>query len=67
MIVVGFDGVEVYGVNVYFVYEFLLFVLNICDDCYGGLLENCVCFVIEVMCVVVEVVGVDCIGICLFL
>lgn len=39
--VLGFDGIELYGVYGYFIDQFFWKVMNECSDCWGGLFENC--------------------------
>lgn len=46
---VGFDVIEIYVVYGYLIYEFLFLFFNYCIDEYGGLLENCYCFLREVI------------------
>lgn len=48
----GIDVIQLYVVYGYLLYQFLLFLLNICCDDYGGSLENCMCFLFEVFVVV---------------
>lgn len=67
VIIVGFDGVEVYVVNGYLIDQFLCDGSNQCIDVYGGSIENCICLLDEVVCVVVVEIGVECIGVCLLL
>lgn len=64
---VGFDGVELYGVNGYLINQFIDLQVNQCIDGYGGVLQNCLWFLCEVVQVVVVVVGGDCVGVCLVL
>lgn len=68
VIEVGFDGVELYGVNGYFVNQFIDLNVNMCIDVYGGLLENWLWFLCEVMQVLIDGIGdVLCVGICFVL
>lgn len=58
--VFGFDVVELYGVYGYLIDQFFWSGMNLCYDVFGGVLIcECVCFVVEVVCVVCVVVGLD--------
>lgn len=57
--VFGFDGVEIYGVYGYLLDQFLWEGINQCDDEYGGSMENCLCFVVEIVEVVCYWVGLE--------
>lgn len=50
--VVGFDGIELYGVNGYLLNQFLSIYFNCCEDCYGGSFKNCLCIVVDIIKVV---------------
>lgn len=41
--------------------------LNCCDDCYGGLVVNCVCFFEDIVDVVGGVMLLSCVGVCILL
>lgn len=64
--VVGMDGIEIFVVYQYLIDQFWSKCLNYCIDEWGGSFENCLCFGIEVLMVVCEVVGKDfCVGLCM--
>lgn len=56
VIFVGFDGVEIYGVNIYFIQQFYLLNFNQCDDEWGGSCDNCVCFLLVVLDIIYKMV-----------
>ncbi|CAM6098808.1 unnamed protein product [Calypogeia fissa] len=59
----GFDGVEIHGAHGYLLDEFLKDELNTRTDRYGGSLENCCRFPLEVVKAVVDEIGADRTGI----
>lgn len=59
----GFDGVEIHAANGYLLDQFLRDGTNKRSDNYGGSLENRTRFLLEVTKAVVEVAGVDKVGI----
>ncbi|KAF8256863.1 putative NADPH2 dehydrogenase chain OYE2 [Lactarius quietus] len=55
----GFDGIEVHAANGYLPDQFLQTVSNERTDKYGGSIDNCVRFPLEVIDVIVETIGVE--------
>lgn len=47
----GFEG--------YLINQFIVKCINYCEDEWGGSYENCMCFLVEIVCCVCEVVGED--------
>lgn len=56
---VGYDGVEVMGLEGYLINEFIVLCINQCIDCWGGDVVQCMCFVVEIVCCICEVCGLD--------
>ncbi|GLJ55777.1 hypothetical protein SUGI_1197670 [Cryptomeria japonica] len=59
----GFDGVEIHGAHGYLIDQFLKDSINDRSDCYGGTLENCCRFALEVVEAVANEIGADRVGI----
>jgi N-ethylmaleimide reductase len=59
----GFDGVEIHGANGYLIEQFLQSRSNLRTDQYGGSIENCVRFLMEVTQAAIEVWGADRVGV----
>ena len=58
----GFDGVEIHGANGYLIDQFLQDSTNKREDEYGGMVENRMRFMLEVVDAVIEVWGADRVG-----
>src|SRR5699024_12541811 len=59
----GFDGVEIHGANGYLIEQFIKDGANKRDDRYGGSVENCSRFVLEVLTAVSDEIGSEKTGI----
>jgi N-ethylmaleimide reductase len=59
----GFDGVEIHGANGYLIEQFLQSRTNLRTDQYGGSIENRARLLMEITQAVVEVWGVDRVGV----
>ncbi|CAO2035184.1 unnamed protein product [Urochloa humidicola] len=59
----GFDGVEIHGAHGYLIDQFLKDKVNDRTDKYGGSLENCCRFALEIVEAVVDEIGADKVGI----
>lgn len=59
----GFDGVEIHGGNGYLIDQFLRTNSNHRNDNYGGIRENRIRFLLEIVDAVSEVIGADKIGV----
>lgn len=59
----GFDGVEIHGANGYLPDQFLQDGTNKRTDDYGGPIENCARFLLEVTQVAIDVLGADRVGV----
>ncbi|HLR32484.1 MAG TPA: alkene reductase [Fodinibius sp.] len=62
-IAAGFDGVEIHGANGYLIEQFIKDGANKRDDRYGGSVENCSRFVLEVLTAVSDEIGSEKTGI----